>query len=292
MANENKLLRENGFKIVGKLVNAEVTIGTRKDGGQFVSTKAIVHSNIAGVLNEFEVSFYSNEKTVDGADNKLFATYSKLPELLNKKIEINGYISESRFWSTKNEQMASAQVLNGKWVKGVVETSADEATYTLGGFVAKEVVDKTNKAGEVYRHDLVIAQSNYGGDNLSMFTVHVKPEDREILQGVKSYQAGNTVKIQGDLSFIVEEKVIEEQVGFGKPVLRKFTNITRGFYITGGSNPISDESSYDQVMIRTLIEAYKAADVERMNNAQNNSTAKTAVVNKPAQVTQRQTSLI
>lgn len=290
---ENTLLRDNSFKIVGKLTNAEVTIGTRKDGAQqFVSTKATVQSNIAGVLNEFEVSFYSNERTMDGAENKLFATYSKLPDLIGKKVEISGFISESRFWSTKNEQLVSAQVLNGKWVKGVADVSADEASYILGGFIAKEVVEKKNKDGEIYRYDLTLAQSNYAGDNLSMYTVHVRPEDREILQGVQTYQAGNTVRVQGDLSFVIEEKVVEEKVGFGKPVLRKFTNVTKGFYITGGSLPITDESSYTSAVARTLIDAYKASDTERMTSAQTANATKTTVASNPAPVTQRQTSLI
>lgn len=292
---ENTLLRKNSFKIVGKLVDAEVKLGNRKtDGSGFVSVNAVVHSTIEGVLNEFKVSFLANEKTVNGENNKLYATYNKMPELLNKKIEITGTISESRFWSTKTEQMVSAQILNGKWVKGVVDTTADEANYVLEGFIAKEVTEKTNKEGEIYRHDIVIAQSNYGGDNLSMFTLHVKPGDREILEGVQGYHAGNTVHVEGDLSFTVEEKVIEEKVGFGKPILRKFTNVTKGFYITSGSPVITDETSYSTTVIKTLIEAYKAADVERMTNAQNTSVTKPASVAtpKPAQVTQRQTSLL
>ena len=32
--NENKLLRENSIKIVGKLTDAHVTLGNRKDNGQ------------------------------------------------------------------------------------------------------------------------------------------------------------------------------------------------------------------------------------------------------------------
>ena len=292
---ENKLFRDNSFKIVGKLTNADLTIGNRKsDGAQFASVKATITSSFNGKVNEYEVSFYANEKTAQGADNKLFATYSALPELVGKKVEISGSISESRFWSSKTEQMASAQVLNGRWVKGVTESSVDEANYVLGGFVANEVTQKTTKDGAVYRYDLTIAQSNYNGDNLSMFTVHVDPEDREILAGVQGYHAGDTVQVQGDLSFVVEEKVVEDKnVGFGKPVLKKFTNITKTFRITGGSNPIHDETSYDNAIIRTLIDAYKASDVERMTEAKNTASAPASrPVNNPAPVTQRQTSLI
>lgn len=292
---ENKLLRENKFRIVGKLANANVTIGNRKtDGAQFVSVKATITSPAAeGKTHEYEVSFYANEKTVDGANNQLFATYSALPELQGRKIEVVGSIRESRFWSTKNEQMVSAQVLDGKWVKGVTESTSDEATFVLGGFVAQEVVAKTTKDGEIYRHDMILAQSNYNGDNLSMFTVHIDPEDREVLQGVKTYQAGDTVLVQGDLNFLVEERTVEDKsVAFGKPVLKKFTNITRTYRMTSGSAPIQDESTYSAQVARTLIDAYKAADVERMTDAKNSATAAPRAVNNPAPVTQRQTSLL
>ena len=44
---ENNLLRDNYFKIVGRLVNADVTIGNRKqDGAHFVSVKATTEEKL------------------------------------------------------------------------------------------------------------------------------------------------------------------------------------------------------------------------------------------------------
>ena len=53
--NENKLLRENSIKIVGRLTDAHVTLGNRKDNGQgYISVDATVVSLINGVSNEFK----------------------------------------------------------------------------------------------------------------------------------------------------------------------------------------------------------------------------------------------
>ena len=65
--NENKLLRENSIKIVGRLTDAHVTLGNRKDNGQgYISVDATVISLINGVSNEFKVNFYTNQLTKDG----------------------------------------------------------------------------------------------------------------------------------------------------------------------------------------------------------------------------------
>ena len=99
--NENKLLRENSIKIVGRLTDAQVTLGNRKDNGQgYISVDATVVSLINGVSNEFKVNFYTNQLTKDGKQSKLYDSYNKLPEMIGKKVEIDGEIRENRYWST------------------------------------------------------------------------------------------------------------------------------------------------------------------------------------------------
>ena len=71
--NENKLLRENSIKIVGRLTDAHVTLGNRKDNGQgYISVDATVVSLINGVSNEFKVNFYTNQLTKDGKQMGLY----------------------------------------------------------------------------------------------------------------------------------------------------------------------------------------------------------------------------
>ena len=78
---ENTLLNTNTIKIVGKLIDAKVTTGNRKDNGQgYISVDATVCSVINGVENEYKIGFYSNQTTKEGQMNKLYESYSHIPE--------------------------------------------------------------------------------------------------------------------------------------------------------------------------------------------------------------------
>lgn len=294
--NENKLLRENNIKIVGTLADAKVTTGNRKDNGQgWISVDATITSVINGVNNEFTVNFYTNQKTKDGKDSKLYESYSKLPEMIGRKVEVDGDIRENRYFSTNLNQLISTQLLNGRFYRGVVESSVDTATFTVGGFLVKTPVEKRNKKDEVYRYDVTLGQSNYKGDGMSMITLHINPNHREILNGVESlYNVGDTVQFTGSLVFKTEVVTVEdENTAFGAPVVKTYTNKQSNFYIEGGSNPISDERAYAPEVVATLIDAYKAHDVELQSSAVTAApTTAEKVVNVAPAVSKRQTSLI
>lgn len=291
---ENKLFRTNTFKVVGRLLNTDVRTGTLKSNGQeYISVDVTVQSTIGGKNNEFEISLFANKLTKDGKPSQLYTSYSKLPELVNKKVEISGEIRENRYFSSNLNQIISTQQLNGRWVRGVAEVNADEATYELGGFIVKSLVERQNKAGEVYRYDLTIAQSNYAGNGLSMYTLHIDPSRRDILAGVEGYNVGDTVRLNGSLNFTVETVVAasNNDGGFGEPVTRTYTNRQRNFFIEGGSAPVEDDTAYDNVTIKTLIDAYKANDVA-LTAKGSTSTSSAAPAVEDAPVTRRQTSLI
>lgn len=291
---ENKLFRTNTFKVVGRLLNTDVRTGTLKSNGQeYISVDVTVQSTIGGKNNEFEISLFANKLTKDGKPSQLYTSYSKLPELVNKKVEISGEIRENRYFSSNLNQIISTQQLNGRWVRGVAEVNADEATYELGGFIVKSLVERQNKAGEIYRYDLTIAQSNYAGNGLSMYTLHVDPSRRDILAGVEGYNVGDTVRLNGNLNFTVETVVAasNNDGGFGEPVTRTYTNRQRNFFIEGGSAPVQDDTAYDSVTIKTLIDAYKANDVA-LTAKGSTSTSSAAPAVEDAPVTRRQTSLI
>ncbi len=286
-------LRENEVVIVGKLVSVDVRKDFDKNNKSYISVDAVIESQISGKKNVFEINFYTREMTKDNKPNKLYQSYDKLPELVNKKIEVSGELVENRFWSANLGQMVSAQKINGKFIKTQLDTVADSATFSLGGFVVKELVEKTNKNNEVYRYDIAIGQANYNATAMNMFTVHVNPEDKEIVRGVKTYQAGMTVLVKGNLVFTEEQVTVEdENSGFGEKISKVYTNRQKNYYISGGSNPITsaEAGQYSGELIKNLIEAYKQKDVELMSNA--SSKEANAPVEKEAPVTQRQSSLI
>lgn len=289
----NEFLSTNTFKVVGTLVKAEQNLKTdSKTGTQSISVVATVASMIEGKNHEFTVRLFSKALTNDGKPNGLYASYSKMNELEGHKVEISGSMVENRYYSTNSEQMVSAQTLQGRWVKGVPATTVDEATFTIGGFIIKEVTEKVNKNNEVYRYDIAIAQSNYNGDNISVFNLNIDPSNIEVLNGVRTYKTGDTVKVAGDLTSVVETKTVEDTTaGFGRKVFNTFTNTYKGYYITFGSNAIQDATTYDGMTIQRLVAAYKAKDTELMAQAKT-SAPSTPVNNNPAPVTQRQTSLL
>ena len=100
------LLRTNSIKVVGRLKSQDLKIGNRKDNGAgYISGNAIIISNLDGRDCEFEISFYAAQKTKEGKDSQLFTSYSKMGELVGKKIEVTGDIRESRFFSKNADQI-------------------------------------------------------------------------------------------------------------------------------------------------------------------------------------------
>lgn len=287
-----KLQNTNTFKVVGRLIKADVRLGTSTKSGQpYVSATATVQSVIRGTNCEFEIDFYSSQMTSAGKVSALYTSYTKMAELEGKKVEITGSIRENRYFSSTLNQIISAQELAGRFIKGVAESAQDDAKWEMSGFVAKTLVEKVNKKEEVYRYDLTLAQANYSGSAISMFVLHVDPSRRDIIKGVEGYEAGQTVKLNGSLNFKVETVTSEakNEGGFGEPVVRTYTNRTKNFFIEGGSAPITDETKYDGATISDLISGYKARDVELSEKAK--SAAPAAVESTPT-VTRKQTSLI
>ena len=289
-------LKTNTFKVVGQLTQVDLKEGFRTNGDSYISGKITIVSSIGGSNKTYEVALYANKMTAQKKENQLYISYTKLNELLNKKIEVTGEIRESRFYSSNGEQMVSSQQLSGRFVHGVAAATPDEGSFELGGFVVEELKEKTNKDGEVYRYDLTLGQVNYNGTSMQRFVVHVDPSDFEIVKGAKEYKVGQTVSINGDLDFVVEEKTVavNREGGFGEAVTRTYINKTHCYYIKGGSAPITnvENGAYPNDLIRSLVSTYKARDVELMAKAKNSGADTNAAATEETRLVSRQTSLI
>lgn len=289
---ENNFYRANSFEVVGTLKDADVRTGVMKSGQEYVSVNATVTSSIKGETNEFEIRFFSSKVTKDGKESQLYKTYSDMKNYIGKRISVNGDIRENRYKSTRTNQMVSSQQLNGRFVRPANDSLADKGTFELGGFIVKSPVEKTNKDGEVYRYDVVLGQSNYTGNGMSMFTLNIDPSDRPIIAGVEGYDIGCTVKLNGELHFVNTTIIREdENSGFGEATVRTYTSKSHNFFIKGGSNPIDDDTSYTDEAIKKFINDYKARDVELSGGEMSTTPAAPATESKP-KVTRRQASLI
>lgn len=289
-------VKNNSFKLIGTVEEVEMERKVRKtDGKAYVSGTAKVSAVINNENCEYDVSFYANEMTAENKPSQLYKTYSELDQFIGKKVEISGSIRENRFFSAKGGAMVSAQVLDGRFVKGVSSNTVDEATWELGGFVVSTLVEKKNKDNEIYRYDLMVAQPNYKEDNISIFTVHANPEQTNIIKGLQSYQASDTIILKGIMPFIITEETVEmSDGGFGDPIVKTYKNKQKNWFVTGGSKPMEGEAAYTSEAIQDFISAYKSRDVQLTEEAANKTTnteveAPVAVQHKP---TTRQTSLI
>lgn len=268
--------RENSFTIVGTLLDAQIKYGNKKsDGAGYISVEALVGAEINGIHCEYPVRFYSNQLKADKTPNKLYESYSKMGSLVGKKVQIDGSLRENRFFSTKTKQLASATQLSGNFVKGVVVTEPDVARFILGGFIVTTLTEKKNKENEIYRYDLGLAQANYAGDKVSLFTLHVDPARTDVVNSIqKLYQAGDTVQFSGSLIFKVEQVTVQDDnAAFGTPVTRTYTNKQNNYFIESGSTVITDNRQYGRPIINSLVNSYKAEGKELEANAANSAAA-------------------
>ena len=145
MTNENKLERKNSFNIVGTLKDAKIRGGVNaKNGQEYVSVNAVIESVIGGKTNEYEVEYFANKLTKDGKESQLFVNYSKMPDMIGKKISTSGELRENMFWSTKTNQISSSQRLSGRFVRLAADNTPDAGTFELGGFIARSISEKKN----------------------------------------------------------------------------------------------------------------------------------------------------
>ena len=292
------MLQTNKFHVVGSLISVNSKVGTFKQNGHnFIDVTATVKSVINGQDNIFKIKFFSSDTKADGTKNKMFNVYSSLEKnYKDRRISVDGSIKEDRFVSDKDNQMHTFQHLEGKWINAAGESEVDEATWSVGGFVAKDLEEKTNKNNEIYRYDFTLGQSNYKGDNMSLFTFHIAPGDNVILNGIRKYKVGDTITLNGKLNFIETIAVVEDKNNaFGDPVTKTFVNHNNSYFITGGTNPITDATDpnkYTNQVITSLVAAYKASGVEIQQKASTSKTTAPVETNEAPKPSVRQTSLI
>lgn len=257
----------NTFTVVGTLKQVEYK--NKEKQAEQVSSRATVESVIGGKTKTYEIEFFSKAVTQAGTPNKLYATYLDMEKNIGKKIKITGELRENRYYSSTKEAVVSTNVLSGRFVNYDVKDS-DIATFGFDGFVIRALSEKKNKDEEIYQYNISVAQEGYKEGSLVVinFNVSVAPEDMAIVDVIRDrYSVGSSVQIDGDLDFYTETTVSEvnREGGFGKPIVREYTNTYRNYFITSGSAPIlsdDEKAFYNDEKINALVQAYKANDVE------------------------------
>ena len=262
-------LTVNNIRIVGTLIESRLKEGVIKKGSnagkQYISGDIIVRCMLDGSENLIPVSLYSTEVTAKGEISKLFSNYQNLKNQIGRRLSIQGSFEENRFLNKDGEVVSSTRI-KGRFINDARPNDADEATFEFGGFVARELSEKKNKAGETYLWAITLGQADYRDSSASLTEFHLDPSRTDVIRKMQEvYKAGTTININGNIRFVTKETLIEADTsndlfGTREPKARKITN--RYFYITNGKQPLSmsSEEAYTMDDIRRYKEAIASAD--------------------------------
>lgn len=297
MDRKEKSMKEqiNKISITGTLVENKLTEKVAKSGANagktFITGDIVIKAMLDNEENLIPIRLYAFEQNKDGAPNQFFASYKGLADKLNRRIRVDGSFGENRFWSEKTGEIAAQQVLNGRFINDASVSAPDQAIFELSGFIARELVEKTNKEDKIYLHELILGQANYNDDSAYQFKLHVRPADVQIAHAVRSqYVIGSTVHVYGDIRFTTQKITREvSDVAFGAPRANSFVVTNRGFFITSGENPIEGETAYSMDDILRYKKAITASDLEISHRAK--AAAKPAADGKTSP-TKKATSLL
>ena len=277
--------RINKLHVVGTLTEVELRPGKTKSGDDFIAGNIKVEVSDDNIL---DMSFFATKFTKDGNPNVRYSNYTSLENFLNKRVKVSGEIQGRVFYSRNMGQVINFNELSAGFVNLATEKDANAATYEFSGFVHKPLVEKTNKEGKVYAHEIEVGQADYSGERLSVVKFQVMPDQANIVHSIGTqYQKGMTIAFNGHVVYQTRTETRTEEVAFGDPLVKTFTSVQKNFLITGGKQPIMGGTAYTAEQISKLENAYNeyVLDVEAKakegakstGSAGNASPAKTSV---------------
>ena len=227
-----EVAKQNSFKLVGELVEANLETKTSvRSGKYFISGKIVIKSVLEGRQQLTEVELYSNKFKQDGTPNKLFETYANLGTLLNKRVRVSGELGESRFLSTTNSQLVSTTVNRGRYVAPADTGEKDTADFAFAGYIVKPLYEKNSKDGDLLAYEMVVAQANWNNTKPNLIKFTVAKDNKAAVNAIqKLYEKGMTVSVRGVVSIVTEDVEVSEQTAFGDST-RVYHNTYKNYLI-------------------------------------------------------------
>lgn len=273
----------NEVYVCGVLKDLNIEEKTTADGRKFVSGVATirVEQETAGSLytSEVPVRMFSMEKKSDGVSPN--ANYARIlgyanqftslsavedPAMASKVIcqgQTCNLKENAYFDKAKNTLYQKGFQISGNFLNNKRDSDDEAARFEVVGVLGKtrEEMKGDEPTGRLLV-DLVVVQ--YGG-KVDVITMVATDGAKSHIE--TNWEAGDTVKVAGDI--VMSFKTIEEvdDSGFGKPIVRKKTVGTRELVITGGSRSGFDpELSYDATDIKEAL-AQRTATLEKLQTA-------------------------
>lgn len=211
---------------------------------------------------------YENIKNIK--DN--YVSIAASDEAHADKVRItNGDIRMNEYYG-RNGNLVSFPRINASFVQRVRESEEfmPKAEFTCTAVVLQQDYELDKDQNETGRYLLKTAIVQYG-DRLDVVPFVV--ESKKAINYISSnWESGNTVRINGKLNFSF--KVIREvkESAFGDPVVNERTISTSELIVTGGSDPIEGEGSYNSEDIQAGL-AKRMANLETLKNKANTKKA-------------------
>ena len=260
----------NKVYVVGTVQEVNTNIRTSNDGRDYINGKVIVKTVINDVESLIEMKVLAFAKTKSGDDNRVYQSYTKLDGYLGKRVKISG---EFREGSMINQTSGGVNHFNEIYLKFVNPAKVDDmdcATFEYSGFVVKGLYERKDKEDTLLGYRIEVGQANYNDTSMQVIRFDVHKDDLNIANVIESnYLVGSTVSFNGNITYISRKETKTEEVAFGDPVVKTFVVSDKTFRITGGNEPYGDEdpATYTQAEIKKFVEAYKAADADRIARA-------------------------
>lgn len=283
MLNIMKSESTNVCNISGILSQLDVEEKSTADGRDYVQAKAVikVDQEVGGKMieNEIPVRFFSMKMKSDGsAVSKIYTAIANFPQTftslaalpdedknLASKVVINAAHIEENIWVDPNSGEARATWQIGSNFMNPAKGDFEEgARFELSGVILGRTREVDQNGEETGRLKVKFGIVRYKG---RLDVVELIADSENAVNFIESnWEDGDTVNVNGAISFNQTQRVWYEEQGFGEPIKRTKTISRKELIILGGSpSGLEEELSYDS-------NAIKAALDERQGRVQEQKT--------------------
>lgn len=292
MLNIKEAQSTNVVEISGILSQLEVEQKKTADGRNYASAKATikVDQEIGGkmVENEIPVKLFSMELKSDGKVSKIytgilemrdkFTSLAALPDdekdKASKVVITSGQLKENIWVDPNSGQVRTGFEIDSNFMNAPRQGAEFEpsARFELSGVIMDTQRETDANQEETGRLKVKVAVVGWTGkDGVTRVDVIdlIAASDSAVNFIESNWEKGDTVNINGAISFNQLTKVWYEEQGFGEPIKRTKTQTRKELIILGGSpSGLEEEYSYDANDIKAGLAA-RAARVEEQKEKGN-----------------------
>lgn len=292
MLNIKEAQSTNVVEISGILSQLEVEQKKTADGRNYASAKATikVDQEIGGkmVENEIPVKLFSMELKSDGKVSKIytgilemrdkFTSLAALPDdekdKASKVVITSGQLKENIWVDPNSGQVRTGFEIDSNFMNAPRQGAEFEpsARFELSGVIMDTTRETDANQEETGRLKVKVAVVGWTGkDGVTRVNVIdlIAASDSAVNFIESNWEKGDTVNINGAISFNQSTKVWYEEQGFGEPIKRTKTQTRKELIILGGSpSGLEEEYSYDANDIKAGLAA-RAARVEEQKEKGN-----------------------